>query len=246
MSSWWLQMSWRQIGARPSATTMLTLQWLKYIIVAHASYYAIYIHCITAIKPTMCERVWEVHNPLVSLLLDGSSFHSDNAPSPTWCLVVVLTIDGLYVSTHKNVSFMMLVSTNANKPTHYGLVTTIWQHTCWPALVQVTACHMFSAKPLTWTNAGLLLIGPLETNFSEIRIKRQVFSLKYIYIFKNDVCKMAAILTGPQCGIDAILWKRKQINASINVAWCAICMVLISGQANQWFKLTLKQLLFFI
>ena len=30
-SSWWLLMSWRHIGARPSATTMLTVLWLLYI-----------------------------------------------------------------------------------------------------------------------------------------------------------------------------------------------------------------------
>ena len=48
MSSWWLQMAWRQIGTRPSATTMVTLLWLKNTIVAHASYYAIYIHTWTA------------------------------------------------------------------------------------------------------------------------------------------------------------------------------------------------------
>ena len=36
-TSWWLQMSWHQIGARPSATTMLTLRWWNNIIVVHAS-----------------------------------------------------------------------------------------------------------------------------------------------------------------------------------------------------------------
>ena len=31
---------------------------------------------------------------------------------------------------------------------------------------------------ITWTNAGILLIGPLETNFSEILIEIRLFSFK--------------------------------------------------------------------
>ena len=46
------------------------------------------------------------------------------------------------------------------------------------------------------TNAGILLIGPLETNFSEIWIE----ILTYIFIHENAfekvVCEMAAILSG--------------------------------------------------
>ena len=49
-------------------------------------------------------------------------------------------------------------------------------------------------QAIIWTDAGLLLLGPLGTNFSEIRIKIQF----EIYIQENDyenVCKMAAILS---------------------------------------------------
>ena len=42
-------------------------------------------------------------------------------------------------------------------------------------LGQIIDCRLFSAKPLTWTNADLS-IGPLGTNFSEIWIKLQNFS----------------------------------------------------------------------
>ena len=48
------------------------------------------------------------------------------------------------------------------------------------------------------TNAGILLIGPLGINFSEILIKNQ-----YIFIeenaLENAVCEMAAILSQRQC-----------------------------------------------
>ena len=43
------------------------------------------------------------------------------------------------------------------------------------------------------TNAGLLSIGPLGTNFSKILIKMQNFSFTKMHL--NIVCKMAAILS---------------------------------------------------
>ena len=39
-------------------------------------------------------------------------------------------------------------------------------------------------QAITWTNADLLQIGPLVTNFSEILIEIQTFSLKKKYIWK--------------------------------------------------------------
>ena len=35
-------------------------------------------------------------------------------------------------------------------------------------MVQTMACRLNGANPLSEPNAGILLIGPLETNFSEI------------------------------------------------------------------------------
>ena len=48
-------------------------------------------------------------------------------------------------------------------------------------------------QAITWTNVGILLIGPLGTNFSEMLIKIQENP------FENVVWKMAAILSWPQC-----------------------------------------------
>ena len=44
---------------------------------------------------------------------------------------------------------------------------------------------------IIWSNAGLKLIGPLRTNFSEIQIPTSTF--------ENVFCKMEAILSRPQC-----------------------------------------------
>ena len=51
---------------------------------------------------------------------------------------------------------------------------------------------------IIWTNAGLLSIGTLRTNFSEILSEIYTFSLKE-NAFKNVVCKIAAPLLWPQC-----------------------------------------------
>ena len=53
-------------------------------------------------------------------------------------------------------------------------------------------------QAIIWTNAGILLIGPLGTNFSEIFIKIKTFSLTNLHL-KVLSAKVAAILSRPQC-----------------------------------------------
>ena len=52
-------------------------------------------------------------------------------------------------------------------------------------------------QPIIWTNAGILLIRPLETNFSDILIKIHIFSFKKIHL-KMSSGRMASILSRPQ------------------------------------------------
>ena len=51
-------------------------------------------------------------------------------------------------------------------------------------------------QAIIWTNAGLLLIEPLGTNFAEFLIKIHIFSYN---AFEIVIWKMAAILSRPQC-----------------------------------------------
>ena len=52
-------------------------------------------------------------------------------------------------------------------------------------------------QAIIWTNAGILLIGPLGTNFGEMLIKIHIFlSRKSIW---NVIWKKVAILSRPQC-----------------------------------------------
>ena len=61
--------------------------------------------------------------------------------------------------------------------THWGRVT----HICVSKLTIIGSDNGLSPdrrQPIIWTNDGLLLIGPLGTNFSAILIEIQTFSLK--------------------------------------------------------------------
>ena len=63
--------------------------------------------------------------------------------------------------------------------THWGRAT----HICVSKLTIIGSDNGLSPERrqvIIWTNAGMLLIGPLGTNFSEILIKIQTFSLKKI------------------------------------------------------------------
>ena len=63
--------------------------------------------------------------------------------------------------------------------THWGRVT----HICVSKLTIIGSNNGLSPErrqAIIWNNAGILLIGPLGTNFSEILIKIQTFSLKKI------------------------------------------------------------------
>ena len=81
--------------------------------------------------------------------------------------------------------------------THSGRVTLIWignltiigsDNGLLPGWLQTIIC----------TNAGILLIGPLGTNLSEILFGFQTFSVKKMHL-QNVICEMASILSWPQC-----------------------------------------------
>ena len=52
-------------------------------------------------------------------------------------------------------------------------------------------------QAIIWTNAVILSIGPLGTNFNEILIEIYIFIQENV--FENVVRKMASILSRPQC-----------------------------------------------
>ena len=76
--------------------------------------------------------------------------------------------------------------------THWGRVT----HICVGTNTNIGSDNGLSparCQAIIWTNAGILLIGPLGTNFSEILIAIETFS------FKNKHLKMSSAKCQPFC-----------------------------------------------
>ena len=76
--------------------------------------------------------------------------------------------------------------------THWGRVT----HICVSKLAIIGSDNGLSPdrrQAIIWTNAGILLIGPLGTNFSEILIEIQTFSFKKMHL------KMSSVKRRPFC-----------------------------------------------
>ena len=85
----------------------------------------------------------------------------------------------------------LLVSILA-KLTHWGRVT----HICVGKLTNIGSDNGLSPgrrQAIIWTNAGILLIGPLGTNFSEILIVSHTFSFKKMHL------KMSSAKWRPFC-----------------------------------------------
>ena len=93
--------------------------------------------------------------------------------------------------------------------THWGRVT----HKCVGKLTIIGSDNGLSPErrqAIIWTYAGILLIGPLETNFSETLIEIQTFSLKKLRLkmssakycsFRLGLSVLTACRTGP-CSLD--------------------------------------------
>ena len=86
---------------------------------------------------------------------------------------------------------MIQITRNRNTLIHWGRVT----HICVSKLTIIGSDNGLSPgrrQAIIWTNAGILLIGPIGTNFSEILIIQE-------NAFESVVCETAAILSRPQC-----------------------------------------------
>ena len=107
-------------------------------------------------------------------------------------------LEWLYIQIHSNLTLL-------------GRVT----HICVAYLTTIASDNGLSPsrhQAIIWTNAGILLIRPIGTNFNFNRN-----SLIFIQenAFKDVICEKAAILSRPQCvkyfwnPVFLICWKRK-------------------------------------
>ena len=92
--------------------------------------------------------------------------------------------------------------------THWGWVT----HICVDNLTIIGSDNGLSPgwrQAIIWTNAGILLIRPLGTNFSEIQIGIQTFSYKKMHL------KMSSVKWRPFCrGLNVLRSINREMNRS--------------------------------
>ena len=84
-------------------------------------------------------------------------------------------------SLEAHVGLYLRVASQLGALTHWGRVT----HICVSKLTIIGSDNGLSPgrrQTIIWTNAGILLIGPLGTNFSEILIGIQTFSVKKMHL----------------------------------------------------------------
>ena len=97
--------------------------------------------------------------------------------------------------------------------THWGRVTRI----CVSNLTIIGSDNGLSPdrrQAITWTNAGILLIGPIGTNFREILIKIHTFSSKKIHL------KTLSAKQRPFClGLKVLTWTNL---SAVNSQWFEI------------------------
>ena len=107
----------------------------------------------------------------------------------SWCQIGCSRTSAttILIGLQWNITWIILCNTNISlQPlTHWGWVANI----CVSTLIIITLIIIGSDNSLSpdrrqaiiWTNAGIL-IGPVKTNFSEIRVRIQTFSLKKIHL----------------------------------------------------------------
>ena len=98
--------------------------------------------------------------------------------------------------------------------THWGRVT----HICVGCVTIIGSYNGLSPgrrQAIIWTNAGILLIGPLGTNFSEIVIEIHTFSFKKMHL------KMSSGKWRPFClGLNVLKASRHHSSPSCNFTTC--------------------------
>ena len=152
--------------------------WLKAILVTGAQ--TPHCHGVDNNTPNW----WDTDiNYLQSNIQSASIFHCISpALLKQGCLV---SKNALWIKFYANLFLRLQL-------THWGHL----MHLCASKLTIIGSDNAFSpeqCQAIIWTNAGILLIGPLWTNFSEIFIEILTFSLKKIHL------KMLSVKWQPFC-----------------------------------------------
>ena len=118
-------------------------------------------------------------------------------------------------------------TTIAKGVTHWGRVT----HICVVNLTIIGSDNGLSPgrrQAITWTNVGILLIGPLWTHFSEMLIEIHTFSFKKIHL-KMSSGKLRLFCLGPNVLMASrwrhgnVWWRHTHKYAASSASRCMIC-----------------------
>ena len=115
-------------------------------------------------------------------------FHLTEGLEMSCCDFTIVTKHGMSTKMHTVCVFLVLPI----YLTHWDRVT----HTCLGKLTSIGSDNGLSPgrrQAIIWTSAGILSIGPLGTNFSEILIGIQTFSFKKMHL------KMSSVKWRPFC-----------------------------------------------
>ena len=102
--------------------------------------------------------------------------------------------------------------------THWGRVTHIWTG----KLTIIDSDNGLSPgwhQAIIWTNAGILLIGPLRTNFSKISIQIHIFSFKEMHL------KMLSVKWRPFC-----------LGLNVLTHWGLVMSICVRAHDQHWFR----------
>ena len=147
-----------------------------------------------------------IHSSLQSARLHLASMHL-SMKSQLYDQLIVVQCPYGYHGDHMETQIW--VNTGLGKGlTHWGRAT----HICVGKLTTIASDNGLSPRrrqAIIWTNAGILLIGSFGTNFSEILIGIQIFSLKKMHL------KMASAKWRPSClGLNVLMAPSHYLN------WC--------------------------
>ena len=134
--------------------------------------------------------------PQICILVEKSSVRCASVWKASWIKaynnVYLWVYHGIVIKAVPKVKMPNLTSWLAFPLIHWGRVT----HICVGKLTIIDSDNGLSpgcCQAIIWTNAGILLIGPLGTNFSEILIKIHIFSFKEMHL------KMSPAKSWPFC-----------------------------------------------
>ena len=123
-----------------------------------------------------------------------------------------------------------------NVLTHWGRVTPI----CLTKVANIGSGNGLSPgrrQAIIWTNVGILLSGPLATNFSEILIEIYIFSLKKMYM------EMSSGNRRPFClALNVLIWTCCSVSVPTSL-WSTLhqsfplCTTLPGKWLSQWLSM---------